>query len=403
MSSDCGATLRDYFTLQRGNTYKSRLLGELGPVLLGLASIHRNGGFRDDNLRTYGGHSDERLLVDAGDLYVSLKDVTQAADLLGAVARFPEGHGTGRLTQDTVKLVPRGSGLPLDYLYWIMRTPHYRGYCRSHATGTTNLGLPRDDFLDYPVPSLTGARERIVRLLEALEGKIDLNQRIGSTLEASAQAMFRARYIDFTVPAEFTEGRNLIPLGEVARHRRETVKPGELAADLPYIGLEHMPRGSVNLHTWGRAEAVTSAKARFDAGDILFGRLRPYFKKVGIAHTRGVCSTDIAVVQPQQSYWRAFLLFHLASQECIDYATAVSSGTRMPRAKWQDLARYEVVLPTEADARRFEAFAEPLLSGLAALAAENRTLAELRDTLLPKLISGELRVGDAERVTEDVA
>ena len=96
-------TLRDYFTLQRGTTYQSRLLGQTGPVLLGLATIQRNGGFRSDSLRTYGGDSPNNLLVQPGDLYASLKDVTQSADLLGAVARLPAGHSPGRLTQDTVK------------------------------------------------------------------------------------------------------------------------------------------------------------------------------------------------------------------------------------------------------------------------------------------------------------
>jgi type I restriction enzyme, S subunit len=83
--------LADFVTLQRGTTYKSRLLGLPGPVLLGLASIQRNGGFRDDSLQTYGGDSPSKLLLEPGDLYVSLKDVTQSADLLGAVARVPPG------------------------------------------------------------------------------------------------------------------------------------------------------------------------------------------------------------------------------------------------------------------------------------------------------------------------
>src|SRR5262245_47494766 len=96
----------DYFSLQRGTTYKSRLLGQPGPVLLGLASIQRNGGFRRGSLQTYGGDSPDKLLVRPGDLYVSLKDVTQSADLLGAVARLPLNHPVGRLTQDTVKLEP---------------------------------------------------------------------------------------------------------------------------------------------------------------------------------------------------------------------------------------------------------------------------------------------------------
>ena len=68
-------TLGDVVTLQRGTTYKSALLGQDGPVLLGLASIQRNGGFRDDNLKTYGGDSPEKLTLRPGDIYVSLKDV----------------------------------------------------------------------------------------------------------------------------------------------------------------------------------------------------------------------------------------------------------------------------------------------------------------------------------------
>ena len=108
-------TIGAYFTLQRGTTYKSRLLEQPGPVLLGLATIQRNGGFRSDSLRTYGGDSPEKLLVQPGELYVSLKDVTQSADLLGAVARLPVGYAPGRLTQDTVKLTPRSADVPINY------------------------------------------------------------------------------------------------------------------------------------------------------------------------------------------------------------------------------------------------------------------------------------------------
>jgi type I restriction enzyme S subunit len=74
--------LGDLVDLQRGNTYQSARLGEPGPVLLGLASIARNGGFRSDNLKTYGGASDKRMLLSPGELYVSLKDVTQSVTCL---------------------------------------------------------------------------------------------------------------------------------------------------------------------------------------------------------------------------------------------------------------------------------------------------------------------------------
>ena len=142
--------LGDLVTLQRGKTYKSALKGMPGPYLLGLGSIQRNGGFKGDSLTTYGGDSPDNLLLKPGDLYASLKDVTQSADLLGAVARVPPDFGIGRLTQDTVRLVPRTS-FPDHLTYQQLLTPDYRDYCRGCATGTTNLGLSRDDFLSYPI------------------------------------------------------------------------------------------------------------------------------------------------------------------------------------------------------------------------------------------------------------
>lgn len=163
--------LGDHVDLIRGNTYKSSLKDTPGPYLLGLGAIHRNGGFRDDSLRTYGGESAPKLILRPGDLFASLKDVTQAADLLGAVARVPGEIAAGRLTQDTVKLVPQGSNISMAYLYHTLLRPECREYCRGRATGTTNLGLSREDFLNYPVlippPELQQSFDRFESHLEA--------------------------------------------------------------------------------------------------------------------------------------------------------------------------------------------------------------------------------------------
>lgn len=176
-------TLGDYVELQRGKTYKSKLKGTPGPHLLGLGSIERNGGFRADKLVTYGGDSPENLLVYPGDLYVSLKDVTQSADLLGSVARVPTSIKVGRMTQDTVKLVFNENAPSRNIVYRTLLTPAYRDHCRSHATGTTNLGLAREDFLSYPliVPpkEIESAYDET---MSRIEGQIDTNDRESTSL-----------------------------------------------------------------------------------------------------------------------------------------------------------------------------------------------------------------------------
>src|SRR6266567_4329243 len=119
MSSEGSRPLGDLVALRRGSTYKSALLNQEGPVLLGLSSILPNGGFRRDSLKTYGGDSPNEITLAPGDTYVSLKDVTQSGDLLGAVARVPPDVQAGRLTQDTVRLIPNRVGeADADYIYW---------------------------------------------------------------------------------------------------------------------------------------------------------------------------------------------------------------------------------------------------------------------------------------------
>lgn len=201
------SALGDHVELIRGTTYKSALKDQPGPYLLGLGSIQRNGGFRPDSLRTYGGHSPDKLLLYPGDLFVSLKDVTQSADLLGAVARVPQSVSVGRLTQDTVRLVPTGSGLSLSYLYRSLLLPEYRDYCRARATGTTNLGLSREDFLNYTiaVPS-----EQIQRAFEEVEAPV---MALISKNNAQAQTIGELR--DALLP-KLLSGE--LPVGRVERH-----------------------------------------------------------------------------------------------------------------------------------------------------------------------------------------
>lgn len=190
------STIGDHVELQRGTTYKSALLEQPGPLLLGLGSIERDGGFRSKKLKTYGGPSPEKLLVYPGDLYVSLKDVTQSGDLLGSIARVPENVVVGRMTQDTVKLCFK-TDISKNYFYWLLRTPQYRQHCRSHATGTTNLGLSRDDFFAFIIPELTDTREKITNILERIEQKITLNRQTNQTLEQTAQAIFKSWFVDY--------------------------------------------------------------------------------------------------------------------------------------------------------------------------------------------------------------
>ena len=191
-------------------------------------------------------------------------------------------------------------------------------------------------------------------------------------------------------------------MGDVAKEVRVSVQPQSIKPGTLYIALEHMPRRCLALSDWDIADGVGSNKFRFRRGDILFGKLRPYFHKVGIAPLEGVCSTDIVVVAPASDEWFGFVLGHISSNAFVDYTDTTSTGTRMPRTKWRDMARYEIPLPDRALAEAFTMRIQPWTERIVSDIHESRTLAALRETLLPKLISGEVRVGSEEQLVRTV-
>ena len=176
------------------------------------------------------------------------------------------------------------------------------------------------------------------------------------------------------------------------------MRPEEIGSGTPYIALEHMPKRCIALSDWAAGEGLESNKFEFKRGEILFGKLRPYFHKVGVAPLDGVCSTDIVVIAPRSKDWFGFVLGHVSSDAFVDYTNAGSTGTKMPRTSWADMARYGLVLPPKSVAARFSHLIQSSVDRIIAAIHESRTLAALRDTLLPKLISGDLRVKDTQKL-----
>ncbi len=131
-----------------------------------------------------------------------------------------------------------------------------------------------------------------------------------------------------------------LTFGEAATLVRDTVQPAEVGG-MPYIGLGHIEAGRLCLSGFGKAEDTASAKFRFSQDDILFGKLRPYFRKVIRAPFDGICSTDIWVVRATSEADQGYLYYWMASAPFVDFATRGSEGTRMPRAKWEHVSRYE--------------------------------------------------------------
>jgi len=290
------------------------------------------------------------------------------------------------------------------FAYYLARTPEFRQYAINHMEGTSGRQrVSASTIKQYPVdlPPLA-EQQAIAHILGTLDDRIDNLRQSNATLEAMARALFKSWFVDFdgVPPEDMQESElGLIPkgwrvgtLGDVAAHPRRSVQPEEVESATPYIALEHMPKRCIALSDWGMAFGLESSKHEFKRGEILFGKLRPYFHKVGVAPIDGVCSTDIVVIAPKSSAWFGFVLAHASSNEFVEYTNAGSTGTKMPRTNWSQMSRYAVVLPPESIAAEFNHQVQKMAEKIISNIHMSRTLIALRDTLLPRLISGRLRI-----------
>ena len=137
-----------------------------------------------------------------------------------------------------------------------------------------------------------------------------------------------------------------ISMTDIAYEVRDLYNPSN-SESLSYVGLGHIEPNTLHLSGLGDSSDTQSTKKNFCSEDILFGTLRPYFRKVVRAKFDGVCSTDITVVRAKEAIDTGYLFYLIASQSFIDYATASSSGTRMPRAKWSILSQMDWGIPPQ--------------------------------------------------------
>ena len=292
---------------------------------------------------------------------------------------------------DPSKLIPEF----LVY-YFESHEGRHRLLANANQTGVPSLSQPVTYIrkVEIPLPPLKEQRA-IADVLGALDDKIESNRRLAATIDGLLRVELENAILNDDDPRE-------VRFGEIALRVGEASDPRNLREHVSYIGLEHMPRGNMFLDEWGTSEGLGSGKSVFKKGNVLFGRLRPYFKKVGIAPIDGICSTDVLVLKPAFNESAAMLLALAASEEFIGYASAAATGTKMPRVSWDYLSDWKTVLPSEAATNRFDNEMLPLVAKAVASVHEQVALAKLRDALLPELLSGRLRVRDAESMMENV-
>ena len=279
----------------------------------------------------------------------------------------------------------------LDYRFLKYVLLSERSAVLRFASGTTHqtIYFPEVKAFHVCLPPLHEQRD-IANMLGAFDDTIELNRRIDQTLEATVRALFKSWFVDFDpirakmgrhdtglagwitdlfpdrlVDSEIgriPKGWNVGCVGDIASSVRRGVDPADLDVGTPYIGLDHMPRYSIALTEWGDQRDLPATRSAFRKGEILFGKLRPYFHKVGLAPVSGILfyrypgfglqGRDVVCVC--SSRW---------SRQSISSTTRIRPrpARRCPRTSWATMSRYPLCLPPEHIVEAFQSAVAPML------------------------------------------
>lgn len=267
------------------------------------------------------------------------------------------------------------------FLCYLINSMDLSGY----VTGSAQPKLSQANLnaITLSLPTLV-EQKRIVEYLYMLDQKIDVNRQINDNLADLLQTVYQERFGDTSLIA------NQGILSDICSYSRDKVAVSELNVST-YFSTENMLSGKAG-STEATSLPTTSQTTACHKGDTLISNIRPYFKKIVYCEDNCGCSTDVLCFTPSQPRYSAYLFSTLYADKFFAFMVAGSKGTKMPRGDKQQIMTCPVVLPSEEELAGFNTIASPLLEQIYSNSAENKRLSILRDTLLPKLMSGEIDV-----------
>jgi type I restriction enzyme S subunit len=422
--------LRNLISVRHGFAFEGKYFHDdpVGDILLTPGNFAVGGGFKEDKLKYYDGPVPDDFVLGEGDLLVTMTDLSKQSDTLGYPAfvpatrtehRFLHNQRLGRVASKAPDLLdPR-------FLYYLLCTEEYRHEVLASATGTTvkHTSPDRIGRFEFFRPPLNEQRA-IAHILGTLDDKIELNRCMNETLEAMARALFKSWFVDFDPVRAKMEGRwrrgeslsglpahlyDLFPdrlenseLGEIP----EGWEVGPVGARLdnfdskrvPVSGAERAKRqGPYPYH--GAAGVMDYVDDYlFDGVYLLIGEDGSVVQESGLAVTQYVwgkfwVNNHAHVVQGLGSVSTEQLYLHYQFDTIAPYVT----GAVQPKLSQGRMNTMPFLFAGDGICRTFSATVAPLFARLRTCSDECAVLEALRDTLLPKLISGQLRVKDIEQ------
>jgi type I restriction enzyme S subunit len=371
-----------------GTMLKASEYTDIGTAVIAVQDIGEN-IFHSDRLKFINAATAMRLKsyqVLTGDIIFGRKG---AVDRRAIVTPRENGWIQG---SDCIRL-RLGKGLDSKFISYQLGSKMLKEWLNQHAHGATMPSLNQEILALLPlyVPPLT-EQHAIAGVLSSLDDKIDLLRRQNKTLEAMAEALFRQWFIE-----EAGEGCENARLSSIAKHLKEGASPQDNASiqyyhySIPAFDDRHQP--VIEFGT-----EIQSNKYKVYPGTILVSKLNPRFPRIwaipSLIDENSICSTEFQVVSPISPEWYGFIYCLMSSKSVIDELAGAAGGTSgsHQRVKLEDIFNVTFSKPDMGTLSRFNKLLDVFLFRLFSNYASISNIESLRDTLLPKLMSGEVRL-----------
>ena len=284
-----------------------------------------------------------------------------------------------------------------QFVYYLATSPEFRNVAIKSMVGSSGrqrVQQPVLENLELTVPKLP-EQEKIGHFLAELDDKIALNERVNDNLEQQAQAIYHERF-ETVSPNDLPSDWRIVTLGEVATISNKSFNP----LKEPEILLEHysIPAfDEVRFPVFELSTSIKSNKFIIDASCFMISKLNPTTKRVWKPYCltgNAVCSTEFIVYKAKDKTITDFLYSVIDSNSFSDFMCSHVTGSTGSRQRTtpSDTLSYELILPSEDELAEFQSLVSPMYAQIRINAIENDRLKRLRDSLLPKLMSGEIDV-----------
>ena len=287
-------------------------------------------------------------------------------------------------------ILKSGKDILSEYLYYYLKGKKFQSQISLFVSGSAQPQLPKSTLgkMSISYPNNKDTQNKIVSILKSLDDKIEVNRKINENLEQQAQALFKSW---------LKKCEDEVTIGDLSLNITDYTKCEQKQVVL--INSSDVTEGRFEHHNLSENKNLKGHfKKRFQKGDILYSQVRPRNRHWGYCTFNAdnyLASTQLMVIRNRPDVISSILLYQyiIENKVWMDFTlrTETRSGT-FPQGNYEDLSAIKV--PFGADVKEITNNLENIYSLIYKNEDESRRLAELRDTLLPKLMSGELKVGD---------